>query len=486
MFVLLASSVLVPTASATPGETLPWGVQRVKANLVWDTDGDMATDPGANTGDKIVVAVIDDGIDSEHEDLKDNFKGGDTGYYTPHGTHVAGTIAAVDNNVGVIGVAPEVWLYSFKIEWGASDWPDRVARAIRKAAFEYGAQIISMSFGFDEDYSVIRDACDYAYYDEDALLIAAAGNENRNFITYPAKYDSIIAVGATDQNNTRWAATPYDGSNYGPELELVAPGVDINSTYPNNNYQNLSGTSHAVPHVSGVAALTFASRTNPEYDENGNEKWDNDEVRERLKDLAQDLGPSGWDEEYGYGLVDAILRDTAVTFATSYKTVLGEGYTLEIYATIENLVSPPETIDTEANVWDDGNIHFNETKTIYLTAENSTTTLTFLWDTNQTGSPKGLYSIEIYVSEPPEDIATYNNYAYLDDAVTVTIPGDINGDYTVGLADSTILSAHYTHSKSFESPGHVPEDWNADINGDCSVGLADAIILSIHYGETDP
>jgi len=397
--VLLTSLILVTTASTTPGETLPWGVQQVKANLVWDKDGDMTIDPDANAGDGIVIAVIDEGIDNEHEDLADNFKGGDTGYHSPHGTHVAGTIAAVDNNVGVIGVAPRVWLYSFKIAFGAPDFYDQVARAIRKAAFEYGAEVISMSFGFYRDYSVIRDACDYAYYDLGALLIAASGDENKDFVIYPAKYDSVIAVGATNQSNERWDETLWDGSNYGPELELVAPGVDIYSTYPDNNYKTLTGTSMAVPHVSGVAALIFASEIPYLYDEDCDGRWDNFEVRKKLQDTAIDLGPAGRDEEYGHGLVDAYeaakRTDPAITNVTVDSTVVLEGDNVTAYVTVENLGSFPETFDLEVSACDSTQQYcFEDTVSVYLDAEASET-LAFTWNT--TGYPTTTYTIEAFI-----------------------------------------------------------------------------------------
>jgi len=130
-------------------------------------------------------------------------------------------------------------------------------------------------------------------------IIAAAGNLG-TFVEYPARYNnSVIAVGAVYPNDTR-----CEWSNTGPELEFVAPGVDIYSTHLNEGYTNMSGTSLAVPHVTAVAALIWSSKIDPDYDLDHNGGWSNNEVREKLKHLCLDLGPSGRDAEYGYGLIN--------------------------------------------------------------------------------------------------------------------------------------------------------------------------------------
>jgi subtilisin family serine protease len=163
-----------------------------------------------------------------------------------------------------------------------------------------------MSFGFygdrveEEFLNSLEEACNNAY-NSGVLLIAASGNDDKPIVMYPAAFASVIAVGAVDQSDNRaWF------SNYGyPELEFAAPGVDINSTFPPDTYLVDSGTSYAVPHVTGTAALIFGSKVDPEYDANSNGRWDSSEVREKLKDTALDLGQSGKDGYYGYGLVNA-------------------------------------------------------------------------------------------------------------------------------------------------------------------------------------
>jgi subtilisin len=214
-----------------------------------------------------------------------------------HGTHVAGTIAAIDDGNHLIGVAPRVDLYAVKVD------PLNEAQVVSGIywAVSKGVHIISMSLGFPAagDYPFLKEACDYAY-SQGVLLIAASGN-TADPVSYPARYTSVVAVGAVDQNDVR----PW-WSNYGyPWLDFAAPGVAINSTYPPDGYNVDSGTSFAVPHVTGTAALIFASKPDPEYDDNGNGNWDNFEVRAKLNDTALDLGPSGKDGHYGHGLVNA-------------------------------------------------------------------------------------------------------------------------------------------------------------------------------------
>jgi subtilisin family serine protease len=142
-------------------------------------------------------------------------------------------------------------------------------------------------------------------YDLGILLIGAAGNEGNppgigDNVIYPARYENVVAVAATDDTDTRawWSST-------GPAVELAAPGVSILSTYLDAGYTTMSGTSMACPHVSGTAALVLASTVDANYDFDGDGIWDNDEVRKKLQDTADDLGDPGRDSKYGYGLVDA-------------------------------------------------------------------------------------------------------------------------------------------------------------------------------------
>lgn len=294
------------------GQTLPWGVERI---------GAPAVHAAGNKGTGVNVAVLDTGIDTDHPDLTYvygyDFSGDndpDPEDFHGHGTHVAGIIAALDNDIGVIGVAPEADLYILKIftDDGSGSYSDAV-EALEWCIGTYSdgvegneIQVISMSWGSKVEYGDpgIEPWINQAY-ELGILLVGAAGNEGNppgrgDNVIYPARYENVIAVAATDEDDerARWSST-------GPAVELSAPGVNINSTYLDAGYTAMSGTSMACPHVSGTAALVLTSTVDSNYDFDGDGVWDNDEVRKKLQDTADDLGPKGKDEKYGYGLVDA-------------------------------------------------------------------------------------------------------------------------------------------------------------------------------------
>jgi subtilisin family serine protease len=267
------------------GETLPWGVDRVDAEVV-HSSGD--------TGSGADIAIIDTGIDKDHSDLQANVGTGDsfvdyTGSWNDdngHGTHCAGIADAVDNSAGVIGVSTSATLHAAKVlDESGSGYASDVAAGITWVA-DQGYDVGSLSLGSRRSSSVIKDACTTAFRNG-VLLIAAAGNEgpSKNSVGYPAAYQDCIAVSATDMNDTlpRW-------SSRGSEVELAAPGVNILSTYNDGGYTSLSGTSMACPHVSGAGGQLMA---------NG---YTNTEARQRLRETAEDIGLSS--EEQGYGLLD--------------------------------------------------------------------------------------------------------------------------------------------------------------------------------------
>jgi len=158
-------------------------------------------------------------------------------------------------------------------------------------------QVINMSLGTTSDVQSFHDAI-IAAHNAGIVIVAAAGNTG-GAVTYPAAYPEVIAVSATDQNDqiASW-------SSRGPEVDLAAPGVSIYSTYKGTDYATLSGTSMAAPHVTGVVALVLNTPVGS-YDLNNNGKWDLDEVQKKLQDTAVNLGDPGFDNLYGWGLVNA-------------------------------------------------------------------------------------------------------------------------------------------------------------------------------------
>lgn len=279
-------------------ESLPWGVDRIDAELVWPL-------PLGNTADPIKVGIIDTGISNKHPDLLTNVKGGvntinprknwndDNG----HGSHVAGIVAALDNDIGVIGVGPKIDLYAIKVLGASgSGYLSDVIEGIQWAIAN-NMQVINMSLGTASDIQSFHDAVILAK-NAGIVVVAAAGNSGGSVI-FPAAYPEAIAVSATDKSDViaSW-------SSRGPEVDLAAPGVFIYSTYKGTGYATLSGTSMAAPHVAGSAALVLNTPVGG-YDVILNGKWDPDEVQKKLQDRAVDLGSTGFDNLYGWGLVNA-------------------------------------------------------------------------------------------------------------------------------------------------------------------------------------
>jgi hypothetical protein len=271
-----------------------WGVDHIEADLVHSA--------GKNLGSGINIALIDTGINYNHPDLASNYKGGydfvnddtDPMDDNNHGTHVAGILAAVKDGNGVVGVAPSVNLYALKVAGsdGRGSYSDIVAAL--NWAVSNDMHIASLSIGGTSPSTTLATAVKNAY-DSGVLLVAAAGNAGSSSILYPAAYEQVIAVGATDSSDKK-----ASWSNYGAKIELVAPGVSIKSTVGNSGYTTYSGTSMATPHVSGVAALVWANGM----------ATTNAGVRAALQSAVLDLGTSGRDSNFGYGLVRA---DKAVT-----------------------------------------------------------------------------------------------------------------------------------------------------------------------------
>jgi thermitase len=247
--------------------------------------------------ENVIVAVVDTGADLNHPDLKGRLQTGhnvinpdsspmdDVG----HGTHVAGIISAlVNNGEGVAGMTWYNPVMPVKVldENGAGNTYN-VAQGIIWAA-DHGAKVINMSLGNYADANFLHDAIKYAF-NKDIVLIAASGNDNSEEPGFPAAYPEVLAVAASD--NAKKKAT---FSNFGDYIGVTAPGVNIPSTYPHNQYAALSGTSMASPHVTALAALIRS--TNP--------KLKNTEVMEIIRKTAEDLGTPGKDKYFGYGQID--------------------------------------------------------------------------------------------------------------------------------------------------------------------------------------
>lgn len=291
---LIKGGISAKPAPSQPAEVLPWGVNRIDAGKVWDT----------TTGDPIKVAIIDTGIDVLHPDLKDNLKGGVSAVaYTTkynddngHGTHVAGITAAIDNEIGVIGVGPKIDLYAVKaLNKQGSGYLSDIIEGL-DWAIANNMQVVNMSLGTSANILSFKEAVQRVNA-AGIVQVAAAGNSG-GAVIYPAAYPEVIAVSAIDKTDiiASW-------SSRGPELDLAAPGVSIYSTYKGQTYTALSGTSMASPHVAGAAALVLTQTA--KCDANLDGVCSPLEVQQRLEQTAEDLGAGGKDNLYGAGLVDA-------------------------------------------------------------------------------------------------------------------------------------------------------------------------------------
>ncbi|MCC5609443.1 S8 family serine peptidase [Nostoc sp. CHAB 5834] len=259
-----------------------WGADLVKAPEVWAQ---------GYTGKGVVVAVVDTGVDYNHEDLKNNIwtntkeiagngidddgngyiddnygwnfsdKNNNTLDKNGHGTHVSGTIAGENNNYGVTGIAYNAKIMPVKVlnESGSGSYSS-ISKGIRYAV-DNGANVINLSLGGTSSNRTLESAINYAS-SKGVIIVMAAGNDGDSLPDYPARYASKsgIAVGAVDRNNNMPDFSNRSGTD---EIAYVtAPGVKVYSSVPNNQYGTYSGTSMAAPHVAGVVALMLSANPN--------------------------------------------------------------------------------------------------------------------------------------------------------------------------------------------------------------------------------
>ncbi|MEA1979787.1 MAG: S8 family serine peptidase [candidate division Zixibacteria bacterium] len=305
-----------------PYYSYQWHMPMINMGQAWDL----------STGTGVIVAVVDGGV--AYEDYGVYAQAPDLAQTTfvqgydfinndshpnddnAHGTHVAGTIAqSTNNNLGVTGIAFNCSIMPVKVlDASGSGTMDVVANGIYYAA-DNGADVINMSLGSTYLSTTVHDACIYAY-NMGVTIVCAAGNSGRRVLEYPAAFSECISVSAV-----RLDSTLVGYSTYNSEVDIAAPGGDVNvdqdgdgyvdgvlqqthdgSDYTTFSYYFYQGTSMASPHVAGVAAgiIALDGSLTPA------------EVQTILQNSAVDLGSTGWDEEYGWGMLDAYAAYQAV------------------------------------------------------------------------------------------------------------------------------------------------------------------------------
>lgn len=285
-----------------------------------------------STGNNVKVAVIDSNIDPNHNDLSANISLSSFNVsnglpcndfiWDAHGTHVAGIIGAVgNNNLQMAGVAYNTKIMRVQVVYGSGGSTSEQYASGISWAWQHGADVINCSWIFNGASSILGSAISTALTEgrlgKGTVVVFASGNEYSSTVAYPASSDDrILVVGAIDSTGIRPSF-----SNYGSKLDVVAPGVDILSTYPNNMTQKEDGTSMAAPHVSGVAALMLSANPNLKREE----------VVRTIELTANRISPGNnytygqcqgrengpWNAEMGYGLVDATRSVLVAYYAGS-------------------------------------------------------------------------------------------------------------------------------------------------------------------------
>jgi len=429
---LSVQSIEVDPKRYLSAESTPYGIIMVQAQQLSDA---------GSVNQK--VCIMDTGYTLNHADLPNSGVTGDDGYGSNdsgnwyndgngHGTHVAGTIAAIGgNNQGVVGVnsSGKLGLHIVKVfddsgSWAyGSDLIQAVAQC--KAA---GATVISMSLGGGGSSTAEKAAFDNAYA-SGILSIAAAGNDGNSTMSYPASYNSVMSVAAVDSSGN-----VANFSQYNSQVEISAPGVGVNSTYNDGGYKSLSGTSMATPHVSGVAALVWGN--NPDCTVQ--------EIRDGLNASAQDKGSNGRDNYYGYGIVKAKDADSHL------KSVCG-GTPPPNYAPDASYSST--TNGLTANFVDQSTDDSGVTSRSWTFGDGSTSSAT---NPSHTYAADGTYTVNLTVSDVEGLTDSHSTQVSVSDGIVV---GDCSPAWSVSsnyqIGDKVTFDG-YEYESTWWSTGASP------------------------------
>ncbi|WP_332898694.1 S8 family peptidase [Haladaptatus sp. CMSO5] len=403
------------SAQYTPNDTRygdQYADQMVNAPTAWDTTLGSSS---------ITVAVVDQGVKYDHPDLDGNMDASVSNYGSDfvdndgdpypdvladeyHGTHVAGIAAGeVDNGEGVSGIGNSSILSARALSEEGTGSTSDIADAIVWAA-DNGADVINLSLGGGGYTQTMKDAISYAYNTQGVFIAAAAGNDGAGSVSYPAAYAECLAVSALDPDGS---LASY--SNYGSNLELAAPGTNVLSTWTDDGYNKISGTSMATPVVAGVAGLTLA-------------KWSvsASELRTHLKNTAVDVGLSS--NQQGSGRVDA---GNAVTTDPADGGSGGGGSGDTDTTTVNDSLSSSSDADCWSYAWS-----YSAPSEVEITLSGPSSADFDLYVSDGTGACPTTYSYDYY---------SYS--ANSEEAVIITNP-DVSTDLHI-LVDSYSGSGSY-------------------------------------------
>lgn len=480
----------------TFAQTTDWGV---------DTIGARTTAPGVDESG-VTVAVVDTGVDADHTDLGDRVGWGvntvGTGYTdgaasaddgNGHGTHVAGVIAAQDNDRGTVGVAPQAQLYAMKAladdgTGSLSDVIEAIDLSVKGPDGTVGtdddADVVSLSLGTSTDSDALERAITGA--SDHATIVAAAGNAgdgdaSTDTVQYPAKYDGVIGVAATDEEGD----TPT-WSSEGAAVDLAAPGVSVVSTYPGSEYRSMSGTSMAAPHVSGTAALYIAA----EAARTGTAPTGS-EVQAALTDAALDIESTGTDTRSGAGLVQANAVDTESPAGEIVAPASGETLADETQVVVDarHPSESPSSLTVEYAV-DNGtwqSLPYNSTTERFTGTWNTTTVddgahQLWVWIGDSNGDSVNR-SVSVQVSNvvptPTVSFATPTDGSAVDDEQSIALNASANGTAPEQLSVAYRVDTGAWTSLSYDAEaGAFSGAWN-------TTGLDPGRYTLTGYAETD-
>lgn len=351
-----------------------WHLGNIKAERAWNQINE--------NGNSAVVAVIDSGIDHSHIDLRNRIAPGGYNFlhnstdiydYDGHGTFISGVISAeANNNYGITGIAGNNNIKILPLRVSDYEGMSSVSNIIRAIDYSISkdVDVINLSLGGTDYSHSLKDAIQRAIK-ANIVVVAASGNEALlgNPIIYPASYNGVISVGATDMNNNR-----AEFSNYNNYVDIVAPGQFIYSTYPYSTFDYGSGTSYSTPMVSATAALLRS--IDPMLNVG--------EITKLLTTTAKDLGRIGKDPHYGYGLlnmeeaVKSVLKTPVSGVTKDYKDYqsmnvhsskifkIEFNYDIDVNSLNDNIFMSSDEKGETINYNYDLNIDINNNKIVYV------------------------------------------------------------------------------------------------------------------------